>query len=147
MTTETEQAVRATGGCLCGAVRYEVRGALREVVNCHCSQCLRSHGHYSAYTAASKQALQVIGEQSLQWYTSSDFARRGFCKICGSRLFWAPADLDHVSIAAGSLDRPTGLSTRANIFVTEKGDYYELSDDLERFPRGMSETQRQEGIS
>jgi hypothetical protein len=43
-----EKKPTAAGGCLCGAVRYEVRGPLRPVVNCHCGQCRKSHGHYGA---------------------------------------------------------------------------------------------------
>jgi hypothetical protein len=45
---EDQHQIRATGGCLCGAVRYEVRGPLRPVVYCHCTQCRRTSGHFSA---------------------------------------------------------------------------------------------------
>ena len=44
----------ATGGCLCGGVRYKVARPLRDVVLCHCSMCRRTHGHVGAYTAAPK---------------------------------------------------------------------------------------------
>jgi len=49
--SDRAEAVRATGGCLCGAVRYEVLGPLRDVVLCHCSHCRRTHGHVAAYAA------------------------------------------------------------------------------------------------
>ena len=122
---------RATGRCLCGAVRYEVRGEVRDVVNCHCDECKRWHGHVGAYAAAHAVNVSVSGE-SLKWVTSerSDrHARRGFCGDCGSSLFWRPEDDDTISIAAGTLDRPTGLRTVGHWYTQQAGDYYELPDD------------------
>lgn len=127
----------AGGGCLCGAVRYAVRGALRPVVNCHCRQCQKSHGHYAAYSAVDRDALEITEPRGLRWYRSSELARRGFCGECGSSLFWDRDGAGHVAVAAGTLDRPTGLSTVRHIFVADKGDYYELTDDLEKLPGSM----------
>ena len=56
-------------------------------------------------------------------------ARRGFCGTCGSNLFWDGAGVN-LSIHAGTLDGDTGLSLIGHIFCADKGDYYELSDDL-----------------
>jgi hypothetical protein len=130
--------VRATGGCLCGGVRYVVRGPLREVVNCHCGQCRRFHGHFGAYSAAAVADLVLESEASLRWYASSDAARRGFCGRCGSSLFWQRLDAPTISIAAGSLDQPTGLATIRHIFTADAGDYYRLDDGLEKLPGSMS---------
>jgi hypothetical protein len=129
--------VRATGGCLCGAIRYEVRGPLRDVVNCHCGQCRRAHGHYAAYTNAEWSAVTLSGAEHLRWFESSDFARRGFCTTCGSSLFWERRGSSSVSIAAGSLDAPTGLKTVRHIFVKDAGDYYRIDDGLEALPGSM----------
>lgn len=125
-----EHKVRATGGCLCGAVRYEARGPLRPVVNCHCSQCRRTSGHFVAATAAYKGDLEVRVSGELRWYRSSEVARRGFCGNCGSSLFWEPFEGEWTAIMAGTLDLPTGLSTEANIFVGDAGDYYEVDERL-----------------
>ena len=137
----------ATGGCLCGAVRFRVRGPLRDVVNCHCGMCLKSHGHVAAYTAVKADALALTEQAGLRWYASSDKARRGFCATCGASLFWAPADADYVAVAAGSLDRPTGLKTVGHIFVSEKGDYYDITDGLTQHALGMTAAQREDGLS
>jgi len=56
--------------------------------------------------------------------------RTGFCGVCGSSLFWKPASGGRVSIAAGTLDPPTGLATAAHVFVGDAGDYYEIGDGL-----------------
>jgi hypothetical protein len=124
------------GCCLCGAVRYAVRGPLRPVVNCHCSQCLRFHGHHGAYSGAPWAKVAISGE-SLRWFRSSEMARRGFCGICGSSLFFDKDGRDFVAIAAGTLDRPTGLSTVRHIFTAERADYYEITDGLEQLPGSM----------
>ncbi|MFQ6023866.1 MAG: GFA family protein [Acidiferrobacterales bacterium] len=128
-----------TGGCLCGGVRYEVRGPLRSVVNCHCSQCRRTHGHFAAYTAAPRENVLIHGKEHLKWYRSSDSARRGFCTECGSSLFWDPDGQSSLSIAAGTLDQPTGLETVTHVFMDDKPDYYTIDDNLEKRPRGLAD--------
>ena len=133
--------LRATGRCLCGAVRYEVRGSLRDVVNCHCEECARWNGGVGAYAAASAGDLVITGA-SLRWIESprSDRgARRGFCGECGSSLFWDPSDSDSISIAAGTLDRPTGLQTVGHWYTHQLGDYYRLpADGLPRDDRRVT---------
>jgi hypothetical protein len=129
---------RAVGGCLCGALRFEVRGPLREVVNCHCGQCRKFHGHFGAYTSAAAKDISVTGYRHLKWYRSSNFARRGFCKECGSSLFWERLKSGTISIAAGTLEAPTRLKTIQHIFVDHMGDYYKIGDKLKRSPGTLS---------
>ncbi len=126
----------ATGRCLCGAVRYEVNGPLRDVLICHCVECRRWHGHVSASTAASRDDLVLTQDRGLRWFQSpgSDAsARRGFCVECGSSLFWDAPRRKTISIAAGTLDGPTGLRLAGHWYVSQAADYHELPDD--RLPR------------
>jgi hypothetical protein len=117
-----------TGGCLCGAVRYEVRGSLRPVVMCHCGQCRRATGHFMAATAARHADFRLVQSSELRWFDSSESARRGFCGRCGSTLFWQGQGRDYLSITAGSLDDSRGLSVACHIFIEDKGGYYEIED-------------------
>jgi hypothetical protein len=119
-----------SGRCECGAVRYRVKGNLRDVVVCHCGQCQRNHGYAPGYTAARKAELTIDGENSIAWYRSSEQARRGFCRICGSSLFWDSESRDTVSITAGSLDAPTGLKTVLHIMTADQRDYYTIADGV-----------------
>ncbi|HLI11307.1 MAG TPA: GFA family protein [Alphaproteobacteria bacterium] len=134
--SEKTRPVRFSGGCLCGAVRYEIRGPLRDVVACHCSQCRRTTGHFMAATAAKRSDFALTAERGLKWYRSSAAARRGFCAECGSVLFWEGDGRDYIAIAAGGLDKPTGLKLVEHIFAADKGDYYEITDSLPCAPAG-----------
>ena len=128
-----------TGSCLCGAVHYEVNGKLREVVNCHCSLCRKHHGHFGAYTAAEKHDVKIFNnKKQLKWYRSpGKLAQRGFCKNCGSSLFWDLDNSEELSITAGSLEQPTGLQTTTEIYVRNKADYYQLDPNLIKFKHGL----------
>ena len=121
-----------SGRCLCGAVRYEVRGPLRDVLLCHCVECRRWSGHIFAATAARREELVLLQSAGLRWVASPESesgARRGFCGECGSSLFWDAPARDTVSIAAGTLDEPSGLRVLGHVYVSQAGDYYELPDD------------------
>ena len=124
----SEGAQGRAGGCLCGAVRYEVTGPLRPIVMCHCGQCRRVTGHIMAATAVRLSDFRLLSQQGLNWYASSAEARRGFCQHCGSTLFWQGVGRDYLSIAAGSLDDSSGLTIACHIFTADKGAYYEISD-------------------
>ena len=122
----------ASGRCLCGAVRFEVRGPLRDVLLCHCAECRRWSGHVFAATSAQKSDLVLLESDALRWVVSPESeseARRGFCAECGSSLFWDAPARDTISIAAGSLDEPTGLKAIGHVYVSQAADYYAVPDD------------------
>ncbi|SMH59580.1 GFA family protein [Azospirillum agricola] len=121
------------GGCLCGGVRFLATERPMGVVNCHCGQCRRFHGHLGAYITVPRDTVFFDADSTLVWYRSSDKAERGFCGRCGSSLFWKGDGNAWVDIAAGTLDQPTGLTTLRHIFVADKADYYAIDDGLERF--------------
>jgi hypothetical protein len=123
------------GSCLCGAVRFVVSGPLRGVVYCHCSQCRKQSGHYYAATNVAVADLAVEGGENVTWFAASDFAKRGFCSICGSALFWKHNEADEISVMAGAFEQPTGLKGEVHIFVVDKGDYYDITDGLPQFER------------
>lgn len=135
MSEPTFRAV--SGSCLCGAISLSMTPD-RPVVACHCRQCRKQTGHFVAATRTSNEHLKVSGEGNLTWYASSDSAERGFCKHCGSLMFWRRFESDkessHTSVMAGCLDMPTGLKLERHIYTDDKGDYYELDQNLPCFP-------------
>jgi hypothetical protein len=124
-----------TGRCNCGAVRFEAKGPFRPAKACHCKTCRRQSGHFVAATQIDRADLSVTGSEALRWYSVSEAARRGFCQVCGAHLFWERAGADRVSIFMGCLDEPTGLALADHIFVSEKGDYYDITDGLPQAAR------------
>ncbi|MEQ8966564.1 MAG: GFA family protein [Azospirillaceae bacterium] len=127
------KAERHDGGCLCGAVRFTVHGPLRALWLCHCSQCRKWTGNAVAATAVRPGRFTLADPTAaLGWYAASDHAERGFCRTCGSSLFWRPRAGDRISILAGSFDGATGLTPVGHVFVGEAADW-EILD--ERLPR------------
>ena len=121
--------------CLCGGIQLKTKGPLRHVSNCHCRQCMKTHGNYAAYTNALEKDIKFIKKGTLKWFKSSKKARRGFCNKCGASIFFKFLGSDDISIAAGMFQNPTKLKTTINIFVKGKLDYYKLDNKLPKFSR------------
>ena len=126
------------GSCLCGNVKFEVAGKLGSVLFCHCSQCRKQTGLYYATTNAMTEDFTFLsGEGEITWYQASSMAKRGFCRNCGSALFWKPEpEKDYISILAGAFDNPTGLNPTRHIYCESRGDFYEIKDGLPQYPQG-----------
>ena len=120
------------GQCLCGSVRFEVQGELTDPHACHCGQCRRQSGHFVVGGRGWRAEFKLLEDQALKWFQSSSFARRGFCSECGSVMFWDGGG-ETMGINLGCVDQPTGLQLERHIFVDDKADYYEISDDLPKY--------------
>ena len=127
-----------TGGCLCGAVRFEVTEPLVSSGYCHCTRCQRRTG-----TAASPGAriapgsLRVLaGEEHIRAYEPADGFAKVFCIACGSSL-WSRSqeDPEVVSIRLGAFDDDPGIRPTYRQFVAYAAPWEPIPDDgLERFP-------------
>ncbi len=84
-----------------------------------------------AATSVDSSAIDFEAKDSLQWWSRTPTVDYGFCNNCGSTLFWRAADKpDHLSIAAGTLNNPTGLRTYEALFVADAADYHELDPSV-----------------
>ncbi len=86
-------------------------------------------GHYFAVTAAAWDHVEIVDTTNLSWFQSSDTSRRGFCRSCGSRLFFDHGKQVPLGVSAGSLDDGSNLAIAVHIYADERGAYYEISDD------------------
>ncbi len=134
MTNGADEVLR--GGCLCGAVRFALRGALRPPIACHCGQCRKWSGHFFAATAVCAENFLPEKEDGLRWYRASDTARRGFCGECGCSLLWRPNSGEYVAVAAAALDDDAKLRLSAHIYTADKGGYYGIADGLPQYAGG-----------
>lgn len=131
------------GGCLCGSVRYRVKGPLRDITTCHCGECRRTHGGAAPYTSCPDDQLELMADVGLAWIESPHSATnavRGFCANCGSSLFWKAPDRDYTAIAAGSVDEPSGLRSVGHIWWDARADW-EVPDGLPSAGTGTSTTE------
>lgn len=114
--------VNASGQCLCGSVRYVVRGPLRDAIVCHCVDCRRWHGTSPAMVAALRTTVDITGD-ALTWFESPGKPRRGFCGRCGASMFWDAAERPSITIAAGTLAESATVRIKAHIFLAHRPDY------------------------
>ena len=119
-----------TGRCCCGGVTFAFDGPPSQATACHCTQCRRGSGHYWGAVHVPLASFQLTRSDTLKWRNSSEWAKRGFCAECGSSLFYQMTGEDSINIGAGTLDSPTNTQIKRHIFVADKGDYYELTDDM-----------------
>ena len=134
MTNNTLQLKIYHGSCNCGKVRFHGKGPWRDISYCHCGQCQKMSGHHFAATSIEKKDLSFDTDEGLSWYASSDYAKRGFCRYCGSPLFFAVNDADRISILVGSLDsQDIDIKEGRHIFVKDKKNYYHILDNLAQY--------------
>jgi hypothetical protein len=129
-----------TGGCLCGAVRFEIDAPLVSAGYCHCTRCQRRTGSAaSAQARIAPGSLRVTaGEQLVACYRPPDGFAKCFCSVCGSAL-WSrsPQDPDVMSIRLGAFDGDPGIRPQYRQFVTYAAPWEPPPDDgLPRFPEG-----------
>ncbi len=129
-----------TGGCACGAVRYETAGPAFNATLCHCSDCRRASG-------APALAWFSVPAAALRWtadapaiHRSSDRAQRGHCARCGTQLTWqGDASPGEIDVATATLDDPELAPPRDHTFAAERVSWLRLDDGLPAYPRTRAE--------
>ena len=130
------------GGCLCGAIRYEIDGPLTDVGNCHCSMCRRFHGAaFSTYAKIGAEHFRWLsGQDLLTVYETSPGIGWAFCRTCGSSL-GIPALGKLSEITLGTLDTDPGIRPTEHTFVGSKAAWFEITDTLpqhDKWPPGKT---------
>jgi hypothetical protein len=111
------------GACYCGSVQFTVPAAAVGVIACHCHDCQKMHGNYNVMLRAPRDQVAFAADATLNWYYSSDKARRRFCTVCGSRLFKDNLGPDRMTMSAGAIDDGrTGKRIITNLREASKGD-------------------------
>ena len=122
-----------TGGCECGAVRYEAEVSLSEAYYCHCKACQKSSGAPAEVCVFLKPGTLKFLKEDPKYYQSGPFAIRGFCAHCGSRIIWkSPDKPEWNNVRVGSLDHPEHVVPKEHICVESQLPWYKLADDLPR---------------
>jgi hypothetical protein len=137
------------GGCLCGAVRFELTAAPVWAHCCHCSRCRRASGTaFAANLFVPREALRFVrGEDRVRSHKLADAEAftHVFCETCGSALPFPSLRRELVGVPMGSLDGDPGIAPRAHIFVDSGAPWFTITDGLPRHPRHLGSGDVREG--
>lgn len=128
------------GGCFCGAVRYQIDGALESAMACHCSRCRKAFSSASSAYAEipdSSQFHWTSGEKELCTYTSTQEWGVAFCRTCGSTLCGMFNGKVH-GVTLGTVDGDPGVQIKAHIFVGSKAPWDHIGGEAPQFEEGPS---------
>jgi hypothetical protein len=118
------------GQCQCGAVTFSAEEVKTETGACHCRMCQRWSG--GILIAATAHGLSFEGEEHISVYRSSDWAERGFCRKCGSHLFWRMPTTGEYEMCVGVFDDQSDFVLGSEIFVDRKPDGYAMAGEHPR---------------
>ena len=124
------------GGCLCGKVRFEITGGIRNIVCCHCSECRKAQGSAFATNGVVDTDKFIIktGREDLTGYQYTAVQTKYFCKHCGSPIMSVNTTRpDVVRIRLGTIESDINEKPTAHIFATSKANWENITDDLPRY--------------
>jgi len=132
-----------TGGCQCGAVRYEVTGAPRQLVACHCTDCQRQSGSAFGMTMVVDEADFRLLQGDLKTFRSESDAGRAklgaFCPDCGTRIYHKPEwRKGTVSVKPGTLDDTRGLKPTVHLWTDSRQPWVTIPDGVKAFEKQPS---------
>jgi hypothetical protein len=127
-----------TGGCACGAIRYEITDDPIVMLKCHCRDCQRlTGGPYSPAIYVARHAFKVTQGAIRHHFTKSERGhahQRGFCPECGSRISGAESERG-IAVTAGTLDDPSFFRPQMNLWTEDAAPWDVMEKDLPAFPR------------
>ena len=134
--------LQASGGCLCGAVRYRLAGEPAMVAVCHCRTCQRNTGSaFSTNLAMPREAVTIEGDALATYETRAGAGSppffRSFCSRCGSPVCaQGQAYPGIVFVKAGTLDDPMQAAPSVHIFCSDQWPWVQADGGVPRFPGG-----------
>jgi hypothetical protein len=131
---------RITGGCTCGAIRYEFTGPPLAALNCHCRDCQRETGSaYAAIVIVPTAAFTIVRGEPKYFGVTADSGfttDRAFCGVCGAPLFGRPQRrLEVRTVRVGSLDDPSWFRPHRDIYTASAQPWDRMDPDLPKSPR------------
>ena len=125
------------GGCLCGAVRFEVAGPLAPIQLCHCGQCRKAQGSaFGANIPVASAAFRLAsGQDALREFRASPGKRRVFCGTCGAPIFsQRDAAPETLRLRVGALDQDDGLEVGFHIQTASRAAWFPIDDGRPAYP-------------
>ena len=115
------------GSCLCGAVKITVKKMKNNVDACHCGMCRKwGGGPFMCVDCGSDVTFE--GEENISVYDSSDWAERGFCKKCGSHLFYRLKEVNDHQVPVGLFDEQNNYHFELQVYIDQKPSFYDFAN-------------------
>ncbi|WP_020591602.1 GFA family protein [Kiloniella laminariae] len=127
---EKPKVAKMTGKCLCGAVKFTASEVTTGHGACHCSTCRKWGGGPALATDVG--SIQFEGQDNISVYGSSDWAERGFCKTCGTHLFYRLKEGGMNVVWVGAFDQQEAFTLAAEIYIDRKPKSYDFAGDHPR---------------
>lgn len=121
---------RRSGGCLCGAVRFNATLKNTDVGICHCGMCRRWTGVFMAVEI--EPDWEQTGTREPAVFDSSQWGQRFFCPECGTSIGYRMRDGSYFGLAAGTFDDPEGFRLTSEIFIDKKPDFYAFANETHK---------------
>ena len=118
---------KRSGSCLCGSVRISANNASNKVGACHCGMC-RKWGGGPLMEIDCGTDVTFEGEDYITVYDSSKWAERGFCKKCGSHLFYRLKESHEHMVPVGLFDEQEHFVFESQVFIDRKPSFYGFSN-------------------
>jgi len=130
MSKDESTTLDMQGQCLCGTVRISAKTTSNKVGACHCNMCRRWGGGPLLAVDCGVDAI-IEGEDQISVFDSSDWAERGFCRRCGTHLFYRIKQDGRLAVPIGLFDASDGIEFDSQIFIDEKPDYYRFANETQ----------------
>lgn len=125
--------MKQVGTCLCGKVSITVEKMNHEVAACHCSMCRKwTAGPFLSVSAGTSKTITILPENQVTRYSSSAWAERGFCKTCGTSLFYHGLSDDSYYVAVDLFEDNEHFELQEEIFYDRKPAYYAFSNTTQK---------------
>lgn len=118
------------GSCLCGAVKFTTSNASKSMEACHCGMC-RKWGGGPLMATRCEREVTFDGEENISVYESSKWAERGFCKLCGSHLFFRLKGTHNHYVPVGLFDQQGFFMFAKQSCVDRKPSFYSFENKTE----------------
>uniref|UniRef100_UPI0023565F4F GFA family protein n=2 Tax=Spongiibacteraceae TaxID=1706375 RepID=UPI0023565F4F len=118
--------VEHRGTCLCGAVRIAAKTKSNSIGACHCTMC-RKWGGGPLFAAECESDVNFEGVNHISTFSSSEWAERGFCQVCGTHLFYRLKQEGHYAIPVGLFNGGDQWSLTEQIFIDQKPPFYSFT--------------------
>ena len=119
-----------SGTCLCGSVKVSLKLEKAAFDVCHCGMC-RKWGGGPLFTVDASAGFTIKGEEFVTAYASSQWAERGFCRKCGTHLFYRLKDKSYMNFPMGLFEDQSDFKFTSQIFIDSKPTCYEFANKTE----------------